>query len=133
MSLDPKPPTYFDRDLHDCYQMDYPHKCEKEISYISNQIIHSYIFEFGTSEDRRLTGLFFASDKDRHKFCNWIHIFEICKIFRSVSEDYPSELTMVVDLHGQKHFASGHPTDPYYQCERQRLEQISRARLNAKS
>ncbi len=66
------------------------HKAEtKDIRFLCNQFMHSYVFI--TSEiDGRLNGFFVASDRDRHSKCYFVDLEHVLNIFRTVGRDYPS-------------------------------------------
>ena len=73
---------------------------KRDIAYLSNLFIHSYVFvpEF---KDAKLAGVHVASDRSRQSKCYFISRAQICKIFRTVGYDDPCEMTLSRDQSGQ--------------------------------
>lgn len=78
------------------YFMEQRQSEERDLLFLSNQFIHSYLFL--ASEDRgRLSGFFVASDRERHKKCYFVERQQVVQAFRSVGSDYPIERRVVRD------------------------------------
>jgi hypothetical protein len=72
----------------------------KDIRFLCNQFVHSYVFM--TSEiEGRLNGFFVTSDRDRHSKCYFVDVEHVLKIFRTVGRDYPSTSEFRRDDNGQ--------------------------------
>lgn len=72
----------------------------KDIRFLCNQFVHSYVFM--TSEvEGRLDGFFVNSDRDRHSKCYFVNLNDVLKIFRTVGRDYPSTSEFRRDESGQ--------------------------------
>jgi len=82
------------------YDLTVRHGERRDISYLCNLFIHSYVFvpEF---TDMKLKGVFIASDRTRQSRCYFITRAQICKIFRAVAYDDPCEITLTRDASGQ--------------------------------
>lgn len=75
---------------------------DRDILFISNRFIHSYIFCLSKCEPD-FYGVYVASDNDKNSKCYAITICDIVKIFRLVGNDYPSlTVTEMKDWHTHK-------------------------------
>jgi len=72
----------------------------RDIRFLCNQFIHSYVFL--TSEaDNRIDGFFVASDRDRHTKCYFAELCHVLTAFRTVGNDYPATMHLQRDKSGQ--------------------------------
>jgi hypothetical protein len=62
---------------------------ERDLIFLCNQFIHSYLFLAAEYNDR-LDGIFVASDRTRHTKCYFVTINQVLKAFRAVGRSYPS-------------------------------------------
>lgn len=76
------------------YDFDKPNLVEKDLGYVCNQFIHSFVFAFMFDDDAKVESVCVASDKDKNKFCNVFQISDALQIFKTVGNDYPSKLKM---------------------------------------
>lgn len=72
----------------------------KDIRFLCNQFVHSYVFMTSEAEGR-LDGFFVTSDRDRRSKCYFVDLKEVLKIFRTVGRDYPSTSEFRRDESGQ--------------------------------
>ena len=73
------------------YDLESPTQESRDALFLCHQFVHSYIFYPDFSEDENLLeGLFFASDRQRHKGLLRISIEEIAVLFDEAGSDYPS-------------------------------------------
>jgi hypothetical protein len=73
------------------YDLESPISESRDTLTLCNQFVHSYIFCPEFSEHKNLLdGIFFASDRQRHKSLSRISIEEIARLFDNVGSDYPS-------------------------------------------
>lgn len=72
----------------------------RDMRFLCNQFIHSYVFIIGETEGR-LDGFFVASDRDRHSKCYFVDLKHVLKIFRTIGRDYPSISSFHRDDSGQ--------------------------------
>ena len=81
-----KPIGAYERfEFYEHYDLCNTYSVKKNLGYVSNQIIHSLVFSFGFSESGRLEDIFFVSDKDRLKFCNFIALNDVASLFELVA------------------------------------------------
>ena len=79
--------TYF----REHYDLESPISESRNTLFLCHQFVHSYIFCPEFSEKKNLLdGIFFASDRQRHKSLLRISIEEIAMLFDNVGSDYPS-------------------------------------------
>jgi len=64
-----------------------------DLRFLCNQFIHSYVFS-PVADSERLKGFYLSSDKDRNKRLYFVEVDLVLKLFRTVSRDYPSKVTM---------------------------------------
>jgi hypothetical protein len=64
----------------------------RNIRFVCNQFIHSYIF-VPKENNHRLDGFFVASDKERNKKCYYIELENVLSIFRAVGKNYPANFS----------------------------------------
>jgi hypothetical protein len=76
--------------LDELYDLDKKKKENRGLSFICNQMIHSFIFSPNFDEFRHLEGVYFASEKQRHKSLLYVSIEGIASLFELVGNDYPS-------------------------------------------
>lgn len=86
-------------EFFDFFDLEKPHKVTKDINYLANQMVHSLLMSFGCLRESDELGVFFVSDKDRLKFCNYISLDAIARIFVDVANSHARSLVMV-DLEG---------------------------------
>ncbi|NNJ14706.1 hypothetical protein CSV86_005325 [Pseudomonas putida CSV86] len=79
------------------YQTTKVQKELRDMNFVANQVIHSYVFEFATSEEGRIDGVFVASDKARHQRLYYYSMTLMLSIFRSVGLDVASEQHLIRD------------------------------------
>ncbi len=72
----------------------------RDIRFLCNQFIHSYVFVVSEAAGR-LDGFFVSSDRDRNSKCYFVEIEHILHIFRTVGRDYPSCTEFTRDKDGQ--------------------------------
>jgi hypothetical protein len=80
--------SYERYEFHDYYNLDQPYSVHKSVSYLTNQMVHSLLFSFGCIREEGRLGIFFVSDKDRLKFCNYIDLDMVAKIFNEVAASH---------------------------------------------
>ena len=65
----------------------------RDLRFICNQFIHSYIF-IPSECDNRLDGFFVASDRERLTKCYFVKLEQVLQAFRVVGNDYPANLQL---------------------------------------
>lgn len=67
---------------------------QRDITYLCNQFVHSFIFTPAMNEEGALAGTFIASDKIRLEKVYFVEASEIGRAFRTVGKDYPKRQSM---------------------------------------
>lgn len=81
-------------DFYEYFDLKSPYLVNKDLSYVSNQMVHSLLFNFGYLKGNGGLGVFFVSDKDRLKFCNFIAVESIAKVFTDVAVSNASSFSI---------------------------------------
>lgn len=65
-------------------------KTTRSLSYITNQIIHSFIFSpcFSISNKKEILGILFNSDRSKNDEVYFIHIKKIAELFADISDGF---------------------------------------------
>jgi hypothetical protein len=71
------------------YDLDHNHKTQRTLTWLCNQMIHSYVFIVSENDNGGLGGFFFASDKERNKAVYYLSIKKVIKILETVGKNYP--------------------------------------------
>lgn len=74
--------------IDELYDLNKRNKEYRDIRYICNLFIHSYVFII--SEEENLNGIYVSSDSIKNKKIYFISIENILSIYRLVGRDYPS-------------------------------------------
>jgi len=67
----------------------------RSLSFICDQIIHSYVFVVELDENSNFTGILFCSDKKRNKELYFLEIDILTSLFENIGNDYPSSATYI--------------------------------------
>ena len=67
---------------------------ERDLTFLCNQFIHSYVFTVVQSEDGALAGVYVSSDRTRREKLYFVDASHILHAFRSVGKDYPTKQIM---------------------------------------
>lgn len=59
------------------------------LSFICNQIVHSYVFVVALGATGGLRGLFFSSDFYRQRGVYYMEISDVIKLLLEIGSDYP--------------------------------------------
>ena len=81
--------------LDKCYDMSTEHTEIRDIRYLCNQFIHSYVFI--VAGEFRIDGIYVASDRVRNKKVYFVSLSHILHAFRLIGRDYRSMLVHVQD------------------------------------
>lgn len=91
-------PDYFNRDeLEKHYDFDIENSHPRDIGFICNQVIHSYIFIFLLSESGHIAGIYLSSDRMKKSKLYFMPLKTISHLFKEVGNDYPSEINLERD------------------------------------
>lgn len=64
------------------------------LPFLCDQVIHSYIFQLGFTDDNALDFLLLSSDRQRSKGLQHIAVGDVIKVFERVGNDSPSKTSM---------------------------------------
>ena len=67
------------------------------LTFICNQLIHSYVFMTSFNENNQLTGILFSSDRYRNKKLFSMDINDVIEILRKVGSNYPNISRSIYD------------------------------------
>ena len=81
--------------LDKCYDLSTEHTEIRDIRYLCDQFIHSYVFI--VAGEFRIDGIYVASDRVRNKKVYFVPLPHILHAFRLIGRDYPSTLVHVKD------------------------------------
>ncbi|MBL0718354.1 hypothetical protein JI742_00480 [Piscinibacter sp. Jin2] len=84
---------YFNRaDIDKFFNLSHPMNEHRNIGFICNQIVHSYIFIIDLREDGALNGFFVTPDSMRFKKLYFIELGQVVHALRLVGKDYPRNM-----------------------------------------
>lgn len=81
--------------VDECYNLSTEHTETRDIRYLCNQFIHSYIFLI--AGEFRIEGFFVASDRVRNVRVYFVPLSDVLHAFRVVACDCPSKVEFVRD------------------------------------
>ncbi|MDQ7837229.1 MAG: hypothetical protein RDU59_01905 [Thermodesulfobacteriota bacterium] len=91
-----RPVTHMNWDMiGKLYDLDSPSDCAAELTWVCNQLIHSFVFVPSFTENGSFDGVFFCSDRERHKSLYQVPVDRLIRLFRQVGNDYPASARMV--------------------------------------
>jgi hypothetical protein len=76
-------------ELDDLYDLGHPAPSRRELAFVANQIIHSYVLQFVTSRSGALRGVVFSSADHRNKALYELSAAQMSRVFSKVGRDYP--------------------------------------------
>ena len=79
--------------IAEIYDLTSIHSEERNLRFICDRFIHSYVLVPGSDNDNRLEGFFVTTDHDRNNKLYWVPLRVIVRMFRLVGRDYPTEAT----------------------------------------
>lgn len=90
-------PNYFTRDeIERHFFLDIEKSENRDIGFICNQLIHSFIFIFSISDSGHLDGFYLSSDRVKNSKLYYIPITTVIEIFRIVGNDYPRKQHLIL-------------------------------------
>lgn len=76
--------------LAKAFDFEKPKKVKLPVTFLCNQVIHSYVYKEVFDEGGLLTGIFISSDRERNRKLYFVALTELIKTFSAISKDYPS-------------------------------------------
>lgn len=83
--------------LDDLYGLSDARKVTRRLDFVCNQFIHSFVLVLAQDEAGRFSGVYVASDRQRHKGLFLIGAPQLVGVFESVGRDCPSMVDMQWD------------------------------------
>jgi hypothetical protein len=71
------------------YDFNSSHQTQRTLAWLSNQMIHSYVFIVSVDDEGGMDGIFFSSDKERNKAVHYLSVDRIVEIFETIGRNYP--------------------------------------------
>ena len=75
------------------FDLENPETKNRSISFVCNQIVHSYIFSIAVGYNTGLQGIYFASDKERNNLLFFIPVDSLISIYRMIGTDPKAEFS----------------------------------------
>ncbi len=72
------------------YDLKVREEVEKDLQWICNQVIHSFVFSPNFNEKGKLSGFYISNDRERNKFLYHLGKVELLQILKRVGLGYPS-------------------------------------------
>jgi hypothetical protein len=89
---------YFNKhNFDELFEIDAGTSEQRDLEFLCNQVIHSYVFNILLKKDGSIEGFFIASDTMRHNRVYLVLLDQVVSIFRLVGRDYPKELHLERD------------------------------------
>lgn len=86
---------YFNKhEIDELFDLDTVTFEQRDLEFLCNQVVHSYIFVICLSEDGSVKGFFLASDTMRYQKVFFVQLMQVIQAFRTVGRDYPSNLKL---------------------------------------
>ncbi len=86
---------YFNRhNFEELFDLDSVTQEQHDLEFLCNQVIHSYVFIIGLTEDGIIEGFYLTSDKMRHKKLYFVPLAQVISVFRAVGQDYPKKINL---------------------------------------
>lgn len=79
--------------IAEAYDLSSKRSEERNLRFICDRFIHSYVLIPGADSNDRLEGFFVTTDRDRNTKLYWVPLDVLLKMFRMVGRDYPTEAT----------------------------------------
>jgi hypothetical protein len=88
-------------DYRELYDLNRSRIVVRNLTFLCNQVVHSYIFALSFDESGTFDGVLVASDRERHLALYFFQIQRIVDLFEQVGNDYPDEVIFRFDSHLQ--------------------------------
>jgi hypothetical protein len=81
--------------LSELYDFERQEDTSRDLRFICNQIVHSYVFVAEFDEAGLLQGVVFCSDRQRNQRSFCIRLIDVVELFEIVGNDYPDKATSI--------------------------------------
>jgi hypothetical protein len=75
--------------IDELFNLELSHSESRDLEFLCNQFMHSYVFILAQQENGRFAGAYVASDKARKEKLYFVELAHILTAFRTVGKDYP--------------------------------------------
>ena len=76
--------------IEEKYDLEKKEEAVRDLQWICNQIIHSFVFTPNFDEKGKLSGFYVSTDRERNKFLYHLDRTSLFQILKRVGTDYPS-------------------------------------------
>ena len=83
--------------LNELYELEESTSETRDLRWVANQLIHSYVFVVCFDDYGGFDGVFFTSDKNRNKSLHRIGVDQMIDLYEHVGTDYPNEMHMIMN------------------------------------
>jgi hypothetical protein len=84
-------------DYWELYDLDRSRAVVRSLTFLCNQVVHSYIFALSFDDSCVFNGILVASDRERHQVLYFFQIQQIIDLFEQIGNDYPDEAIFTFD------------------------------------
>lgn len=88
-------------DYRELYDFDRSRTVSRNLVFLCNQVIHSYLFVHSFDDVDRFNGILVASDRERNQALYFIGSQQIVELFEQVGNDYPNTMDLEFDNRAQ--------------------------------
>jgi hypothetical protein len=97
---------HWSREFWESFDLESPTETQVSLTFLCNQIIHSFAWIISATEEGELfDGVFVSSDRERRRFLYFIHVDLLIGLFREVGEEDIVEMSMSADENGERYIA----------------------------
>lgn len=90
--------TYMNRHKIDhLYDLEHSRRETRSLTFVCNQVVHSYVFQSVLEERGGLEGFMFSSDRERNRCLLHLAARDVVKLFQKVGNNYPASGTYEFD------------------------------------
>ena len=88
-------------DYRELYDLDRSQTVSRNLAFLCNQVVHSYLFALSFDDADKFNGVLVASDRERHQALYFIGNQQIVGLFEQVGNDYPNAMVLEFDGRAQ--------------------------------
>lgn len=87
--------------LDELYDIENAKEVSKPFSYVLNQIIHSYIFQYAFKDKKRIEGVIFNSDRSKEKEVYLLRLTELIRALSPIAQCYVGRAIVKINDKGE--------------------------------
>ncbi|WP_157756109.1 hypothetical protein [Nocardiopsis dassonvillei] len=105
---------HYRSEFWESFDLEKPTETQVGVTFLCNQIIHSFVWAISATEDEELfDGIFVSSDRERRRFLYFVHVDLLVKLFREIGEEEIVETRMSADENGERYISQVISTTDY--------------------